>query len=112
MNNKEITIDQLLESLPYGSGFDAKWNHDHTFKNGKLLITSGYHNMNEHGYYDGWTNLRLTINLDDLLGFRLQLSGKKRYTQRHDRDYLEETIHYTLSQLLDLDDQKIVIIED
>ena len=94
--DQEKTADQIIEKLPSGSGFDAKWELNQIYKNGKYEFISYYHNMNEHGYYDGWTSLRLVLHPEKLSDFRLYLSGKKRYTNYSSREHYESTILYSL----------------
>ena len=88
-------VEAIIEKLPSGSGFDASWEHLKTQGNGFHVFLGHYHNLTEHGYYDGWTRLRLTVDPKDLGGFRLSLSGKARYGNR---EYFEDTIYYSLIQ--------------
>ena len=91
-----MTIDEFCNDvLPSGSGFDCNWEWVKTQKNGAEVFETFYHNMNEHGYYDGFTKLRLIVPA--ILGdFRLTLSGKAKYTDYNMRDYMNETIWHCL----------------
>jgi len=87
-----MTIDDFCDNvLPSGSGFNCKWEWFKTQKNGSEVFESFFHNMNENGYYDGYTKLRLTIPAK-LSNFRLTLAGKARYTEYHTREYMNDTI--------------------
>jgi len=89
------TIESILNELPSGSGFDCEWDHLKTQKNGLELFETYFHNMNNDGYYDGFTRLRLKIDLKNLGDFRLGLTGKPQY--HTNRDYFEDTIYYSLT---------------
>jgi hypothetical protein len=84
--------------LPYGSGFDCRWEYIKTQKNGSRVFETYFHNMNECGYYDGYTKLRLTVPAV-LTDFRLTLVGPKRYTDYHSREDLCDTIYHCLHDL-------------
>jgi hypothetical protein len=94
-----MAVDKFCsEVLPQGSGFDCKWEWIKDQKNGSRVFETFYHNMNEHGYYDGYTKLRLTVPhiLED---FRLTLVGKTKYTDYKTREYMVETIYNHLQGL-------------
>lgn len=95
-----LNTDQLIEVLPSGSGFDCKWELEKICKNGKAIFSTDFHNMSEHGYYDGYTHIRITLNTSDLDQFRLTCNGKARYTQWNDRDYYYSTIQYALQEFI------------
>ena len=76
MNNIQQMILNHLNNTVHGSGFDCDWkpytlSGDKAIsQSGRLSVFGGYHNMNEHGYYDGWTDLILYIPLmnPDIIG--------------------------------------------
>ena len=58
---KDMMIDNIIAALPSGSGFDCNWEHIKTQRPNKDNISfevfeTYYHNMNDGGYYDGYTN--------------------------------------------------------
>lgn len=93
-----MTRKEFCENvLPSGNGFDREWWPMLTYKNGTEVFAGGYHNMNEHGYYDGWTQLTLYIPKGNISNFRLTLSGgKRKYMDYNMREYLNETIYTAL----------------
>ena len=99
MENVYDFIDFLKEKLPHGSGIDCKWVFNELL-NGKITASNSYNCMSEHGYYDGFADFTLTFNRKKSLSdFRFVFNGKtaqylnKKYMLR---DYLIETIFYTL----------------
>lgn len=95
------TVDEIAEKmlgrLPSGSGFDAKWEYK-ILKNWKIKFSSSYHQMDEHGYYDGWVDFSVTVDLKDdtyRLVFHGDWSQKQNAKYMH-RQYFEDTIHYHL----------------
>ena len=92
-----MTTTEFCETvLPSGSGFDCKWCFVKRQKNGSMVFETHFHNMNENGYYDGFTKVRLTIP-KILTDFRLTLSeGKARYMDWSTRDYFADTIYECL----------------
>jgi len=56
----ESRIMELQERLPHGSGFDRGCEIKIANSGKKQVeIEFGYHNMNENGSYDGWTEYLL-----------------------------------------------------
>ena len=92
--------DFCNDFLPSGSGFDCSWEHIKTCLNGTEIFQSYYHNMNDVGYYDGYTKLRLEIPKGAWNSFRLRLSqGKARYMDYSTREYFDTTIYLALEKL-------------
>ncbi len=82
----EERINKILENLPHGSGIDSgvKFLWDLS-KPDKLIFSLGYHHLNENGYYDGWTEHKLTVVPAFLNGYDMKISG----INRNDiKDYL------------------------
>ena len=89
-------IDKILNVLPQGSGFDCKWEHLRTQKNGTEVFETFFHNMNEDGFYDGFTRIRLYI--DTAGDFRIGMAGKARYRDYWGRYYYMDTINDAFSE--------------
>ena len=53
-------VEQIKEELPHGSGIDAKWEVD-ILRNGNIVFSNSFHNMDESGFYNGWTDFRVII---------------------------------------------------
>lgn len=76
----EDSILELVEDhMPSGSGFDNGTYFDFDTSHAeKLVFTTSYHHMNEHGYYDGWTEHTVTITPSFIGGFNIRVSGRNR----------------------------------
>jgi hypothetical protein len=95
----EETIKGIIDSLPHGSGIDGTTSFDFDeSREEKLVINSSYHSMNDDGYYDGWTDIKLVITPSLAFGFNLKVTGSfpRRYSDT--KDYLHETFSYALSE--------------
>ena len=69
-------LEQLVRMLPHGSGIDSGTelvSADST----KIVLTAGFHHMNDGGYYDGWTEHRITIR-PTFGGLEVTISGRNR----------------------------------
>ena len=87
--------------LPYGSGFDSgtEVNEDECVCGLRLVLTFGYHHMDEHGYYDGWTSHKaIVIPYFDGIGVKVKGALPKKY--RHSREYFGDTIHNALTNTI------------
>ncbi len=91
----EETIDTIVDNLPSGGGIDngTKIDLDASGAN-RIVLSVAYHHMNENGYYDGWTDHKITI-VPSFDGIDLRISGRNR---NDIKDYLAETYHYALTQ--------------
>jgi hypothetical protein len=90
----------IKEHMPSGSGFDNGTSLDvDASTEEKLVFSTGYHHMNENGFYDGWTEHKVTVRASLAFGFRLTVSGRNR---NDIKDYIGEAFHFALST--DVDD--------
>lgn len=82
------TIEQLVEQvMPHGSGFDGKsWLSFDESTPEKLVFYSEYHHMNDAGYYDGWSTLKIVVKPSLAWGHTLKITGIKR-EYAFDSDY-------------------------
>lgn len=87
-------IDRLVDFLPSGSGIDSgsEIDLDKSTSN-KLVFVLGYHHMDEHGVYCGWTHHTVTVHSHLHSGFELTISGPNR---SEIKDYLHEVFHSAL----------------
>lgn len=102
-SNFDLIEDYLLKVLPHGSGIDCRWQFDYQ-KNGKIKSTNAFHCMDENGYYCGYADFTLTVDLDKPADFRLVFNGSDshRLNSKHMlKDYLEETFHDALTSAPD-----------
>ncbi len=57
----EDRIKAIMEEAPSGSGFDSGTELDDKSTPKKLIFNTGYHHMDEDGFYIGWTHHKVTI---------------------------------------------------
>ncbi len=89
-------IDQLIKKfMPSGSGIDqgTTLELDKSTPD-KLVFSFGFHHMDEHGYYDGWTE-HTAICEPDWDGVKVRITGR----DRNDiKDYLQDVYMRALTQ--------------
>jgi hypothetical protein len=96
-----LTEELLEDELLHGSGIDCKWEIED--KSNYWKCVNAFHCLNENGYYCGYADFTLIIPKKNPLDFKLHFNGKQsaylnsRYLLR---DYLEDTFHYELSEML------------
>jgi len=93
-----MTLDEFIKYLPSGSGFNCEWEFVKKQKNGSLIFETFFHNMNNDGYYDGYTKIRLKIPRK-FKDFSISLMGKKKYTDIYTKDFFSDTIYYSLENI-------------
>lgn len=81
------------EEFPSGSGFDNGTKLIN-FSSNRIVLEVGFHHMDEHGGYDGWSHHEVTITSDLEWGFNVKISGKDR---NNIKEYISEVFHETLS---------------
>lgn len=88
----EDHINKMLESLPHGSGIDAgvdfSWEAS---RPERLVFEFGFHHMDEHGGYDGWT-AHLLVLKPSFTGIDMKITGRDR---NQIKDYLYQVFHET-----------------
>jgi hypothetical protein len=89
-------IQWMKNNAPSGSGIDSgtEINFDASGDT-KVILTTEFHHMTEHGYYDGWTQHTLTISASLRFGFVLKVGGRDRNMIK---EYLGDLYHEWLSQ--------------
>lgn len=104
-------IDRLLkierEYLPHGSGIDSGCNIDLQKSSGeKVVITFGYHFMDENGFYAGWDEYRLTVKASLMFGFDARIvcihRGSEDRDRRGTKEYFYQLFDYALNQEVDI----------
>jgi hypothetical protein len=93
MDKWEDRINEQLSHLPHGSGIDAgiQFNWEES-RPEKLRFTFPFHHMDEHGYYDGWTDHKLIIIPSFFNEFKLTITGRNR---NQVKDYLYDLFYNT-----------------
>lgn len=84
-------IDSLMDSAPSGSGFDSSTEFDFDRSNrSKLVFTTAFHHMDEHGSYNGWTHHDVIIKPDLRFRFEIRVTGKN---QNGIKEYIADVFH-------------------
>lgn len=86
-------LDQLVNMLPSGSGIDCGTKLVSASAT-KIVLECSFHHMDEHGYYDGWTEHRITIR-PTFDSMDISISGRNR---NGIREYLHEIYSLALSE--------------
>lgn len=90
------TLRQLANLLPHGSGIDAGVTVDLERSHlEKIVLNTAFHHMDEHGFYDGWTEHTVTVTPSFLGDRRLRISGPNR---NDIKEYLHQTFDDVLGQ--------------
>ena len=89
ISNLQAKCDELVSGkLPFGQGLDAGVEFDFFASNSrKIVFVTSFHHMDEHGYYDGWTDYKVVIT-PTFGDFRIDIAGKDR---NQIKDYLHDT---------------------
>lgn len=83
----EETINTIIkEHFPSGGGFDAGTSLLPESNPEKLVFQADFHHMNDAGYYDGWTEHKVTVTAS-LSGLHIKVSGRNK---RDIKDYIGE----------------------
>jgi hypothetical protein len=90
------TIAEIVaDYLPSGSGIDNGTTIDLDASGAKKIVLScGYHHMDEHGGYDGWTEHTIVAE-PTFGGFSLTIKGRNR---NGIKEYLGDVYHAALSE--------------
>ena len=94
----EERIETIVKAfMPSGSGFDSGTTIDLTRSNeSKVVFNTSYHHMNENGFYDGWTEHRVTVR-PAFTGFTLTIIGRNR---NNINEYIYECFDSSLGRKL------------
>ena len=87
----------IKEHFPHGSGFDGLiWLDFNNSTPQKLVFFAEYHHMNENGYYDGWSTLKIVVKPSLEWGFDFKITGIAR-KYRFDNEYFEDVVNSFLT---------------
>lgn len=87
-------VERILACLPRGSGIDAG-TQIVSVSDKQIVLTAGFHHMNEGGYYDGWTEHTIRVRASLMLGMTVSVSGSNR---NQIKDYLQELYTRVMEQ--------------
>lgn len=72
-------LDQIMKTAPSGSGIDSGTKLLlEECKPDKLVFQMDFHHMNEHGFYDGWTEHKITVRPCLSFSVRISIGGRDR----------------------------------
>jgi hypothetical protein len=93
---------QLIKDfLPSGGGFDSGCTVDFEASSPEtIVIHTSFHHMNDNGFYDGWTEHKITIRPSFISEIDIKVSGINR---NEIKDYIAETFEIALTQLVSFD---------
>ena len=101
-NRTEADIEHLAKQfMPSGSGIDCGTTIDideclrHDGE--RLVFNTAFHHMNEHGFYDGWTEHTITVEPSLWCEFKLRITGRDR---NEIKEYLDDAFSRALEQLV------------
>lgn len=84
----------IKKHAPSGSGFDQGTQLDFdSCKKNRIVFTTAFHHMDEHGGYDGWTNHTVVV-YPAFDGFDIRVTGRNR---NDIKDYVQSTFHHWLN---------------
>lgn len=94
-----FVLQRLLDLLPSGSGIDSgtKLLEDKSSTD-KLVFQADFHHMDEHGYYDGWTEHQVIVKPSLQFGITIRITGRDR---NQIKDYLLDLFHECLQEEVD-----------
>jgi hypothetical protein len=99
VRHKENADKLVRDYLPRGSGFDSGTTLDwDASRSNKIVFRTSFHHMDEHGYYDGWTEHVVTVRPSFIGRFSLKINGRDR---NGIKDYIADGFHHALSQEVD-----------
>jgi hypothetical protein len=99
-NHSQYLAEIEKNHLPHGSGLDVGCNIDLEKSNSKkIVILTSWHNMNENGYYCGWSDF--TINCyPSFRGIELKIIGKDKY---YVKEYLYDLFYDVLEREIEFE---------
>ena len=104
----EAILEKLETYLPSGSGIDAG-TQIVGMSGRNLVFQADFHHMDENGFYDGWTEHRVTIKPCLVFGIDVVVSGKDRNGVK---DYLGDIFHEVIKQQVNTQELLQEIIND
>lgn len=109
-NRHNDRINSLEKNhLPSGSGIDRGVKFlDVESRSDRLVFEFGFHHMDQHGYYDGWTDHKAVVT-PAFDGINVHITGINR---NQIKDYLHELFYTAMLQKLEsLDDDSYVLVK-
>jgi len=85
----------LFDEIPHGSGLDG--DHIISKKGSSWIVDSGFHPMDENGFYREWIDFKLTIPTNNPMEFTIKFKNKKLAEKFGLIDYLEDLFSYWIT---------------
>lgn len=94
--HEQDVLALVKDHLPSGSGFDSGTEIDLARSSPeRLVFATSFHHMNEHGYYDGWSEHEVIVKPSLTWGFDLRVTGRDR---RQIKEFIGESFDHDLRQ--------------
>lgn len=91
----EERAEAIVADGPSGSGIDNGTRIDWERSTGdKIVLTFGFHHMDEHGYYDGWNDYQAVVTPSLIHGIQVTIKGRNR---NDIKSYLFDVYHTWLT---------------
>jgi len=87
-------LDAIMKTAPSGSGFDNGTKLE-SISDKRIVFTTSFHHMNEHGYYDGWTDHQVIVTADLRADFDIRVTGRNK---RQIKEYIADTFNQWLGE--------------
>lgn len=87
-------LDAIMNTAPSGSGFDNGTTLE-SVDDQKMVFNTGFHHMNEHGFYTGWTHHKVIVRPCFWSGIDIRVTGKDR---RNIKEYIAEAFIHWLKE--------------
>jgi len=95
IDNHEFTLFELERNfLPHGSGIDSGCIIDREFKENKVTLNVPYHNMDENGFYCGWSDFKIIVK-PEFDSLDIKIIGKDKF---YVKDYLYDLFYTCLNK--------------
>ena len=93
-------LSEIVKSFaPSGSGFDNGTVLNDSSRRDRLVFSTSFHHMTEHGMYDGWSHHDVVITPSLANGFDLRVTGR----DRNDiKDYIADVFHTFLDSMIEI----------
>ena len=93
LRNRVVTIDEVMDSLPHGSGINGKWTYKKDTRN-KYHFYNTYDYMDDNGFYDCYPDFEVVLYKTDIkVIFHPHTPHQKYIVYQKDymlKDYLEQ----------------------
>ena len=96
-----MSLQDIANNLPSGSGIDCGTKIDPNSTPDEIVLNLSYHHMNDGGYYDGWSEIVITVTPSLTWGFELDFTWEESAhpdLESDLEDYLGEVYQIALNE--------------